>query len=156
MSIKIIAAVAKNNIIGAGNNLPWHIPEDLQHFKNLTSGGTVLMGRKTYESILSRLGKPLPDRVNVVITRKEKYDVPAGVETCKSLAEAVENFPDGWVIGGASIYAQAMSVASELYITHVDKEVKGDAYFPDIKQTEWKKVEEDINHGFSFCKYVRK
>lgn len=157
MSIKIIAAVAKNNVIGKNNNLPWYIPEDLKHFKNLTLGKTILMGRKTFESIMARLGKPLPDRVSIVITKDKKYQLPEGVMRSSSLDSVISNTnEDIWIIGGASIYEQAMSQAAELYITHIDQEVDGDAFFPAIKADEWKKIEEDKRDGYSFIRYVRK
>nr|AIA16466.1 Dihydrofolate reductase [uncultured bacterium] len=106
-------AVSENNVIGKNNDLPWHLPEDLKHFKELTLGKTVLMGRKTFESIVSRLGKPLPGRKNVVITRQEEYKAPAEVLVFKSLDEAVQNLlaDDVYIIGGAEIFKQALPVA---------------------------------------------
>ncbi len=157
MSIKIIAAVARHNVIGKDNDLPWHIPEDLKHFKSLTLGKTVLMGRKTFESIMARLGKPLPDRVSIIITKDEKYQIPDGVRRFSSLSEAISSRQeDIWIIGGASVYKQAMPQVDELYITHIDKEVDGDVFFPDIKADEWRKTDEDRRDGYSFVRYVRK
>src|SRR3989344_919191 len=114
-------AVADNLVIGKGNDLPWYLPEDLIHFKGLTLGKTVLMGRKTYESIFARLKKPLPDRKNVVITRQSDYKVPEGVLVFCSLDEALKalSAEDIYVIGGAEIYKQALPLAEVMYMTHV-------------------------------------
>src|ERR1700691_1833991 len=103
-------AVSENLVIGKGNNLPWHLPEDLKHFKELTIGKTVVMGRKTYESIVARLNKPLPGRKNVVITRQTDYKVPDGVLVFKSLEDAFQELSsnDIYIIGGAEIYKQAL------------------------------------------------
>ncbi len=156
--IKIIAAVAKNNVIGQGNELPWHIPEDLKHFQNLTNGKTVLMGSNTFESIVKRLGKPLPSRRNVVVTLNKDYQVPEGVEVFYSLAEALSSLQaeEVWVIGGASIYKQTIPYADQLYITQVELEPVGDTYFPEVDEKIWYKENEEVHPGFSFVVYQRK
>ncbi len=155
--INIIAAVAKNNVIGQGNDLPWHIPEDLKHFQNLTNGKTVLMGSNTFESIVKRLGKPLPNRRNIVVTLNKDYQVPPGVEVYYSLVEAVQNLKNEeiWVIGGASIYQQMMPWANKLYITEVDIEPLGDTYFPVINKDYWQEIARQKNQGFDFVEYER-
>jgi dihydrofolate reductase len=156
--INIIAAVAKNNVIGLGNDLPWDIPEDLKHFQSLTSGKTVLMGSNTFESIVKRLGKPLPNRQNVVVTITKDYQVPAGVQVFYSLDDAIKALKDQevWVIGGASIYRQMIDFADQLYITHIDMEPVGDTYFPEINPALWEKQAEEPHFGFSFTVYRRK
>jgi dihydrofolate reductase/CTP:molybdopterin cytidylyltransferase MocA len=139
LAITLIAAVAQNGCIGRDNDLPWHIPEDLQRFKSLTSGQTVLMGRKTYDSIIARLGKPLPNRRHWVLTRQEDWqpapDHHGQVERCPSIPEAIDRAQAAgltalWVIGGAEVYAQALPYAQALEITEVGIEADGDAFFP--------------------------
>lgn len=155
--LTLIAAMAKNNIIGKNNELPWHLPEDLKRFKTLTTGNTVLMGRKTFESIMARLGKPLPDRKNIVITRQENYPVPEGVFVYTNLDEALKNHATEniFVIGGAEVYRQTIDKADRLEITHLDKEVEGDATFPIVDSVVWKKTNEEKRDGFTFTTYRR-
>src|SRR5271168_4522498 len=121
-------AVADNLVIGKGNDLPWHLPEDLKHFKELTLGKTVVMGRKTYESIIARLKKPLPGRKNVVITRQKDYKVPEGVVVFKSLEDAFQELSaqDIYIIGGGEIYKQALGLAQIMYMTHIHGSYPGD------------------------------
>jgi dihydrofolate reductase len=151
-------AVADNLVIGNGNDLPWHLPEDLKHFKLLTMGKTVLMGRKTYESIVKRLGKPLPGRKSVVISRQTGYNVPEGVLVFHDLKTAIENLKseDIYVIGGSEIFNMALPLAKKMYVTHVAGNFQGDAYFPPINWDEWEKVGEDKHQGFSFSVYIKK
>lgn len=155
--IALVAAVSKNGVIGNAGELPWHIPEDLKRFKEITTGKVVLMGRKTYESIVNRLGHPLPNRTNVVLTRQSGYGVPEGVCVCRSLEEAFKKFADAdiFVIGGGEIYAQAIGLADTLYITHVEKEVSGDARFPDFSPSDWKLIGEERRDGYRFSVYQR-
>jgi dihydrofolate reductase len=150
-------AVADNLVIGKGNDLPWNLPDDLKHFKDLTLGETVLMGRKTYESIVGRLGKPLPHRKNVVITRQENYQVPEGVLVFGDLRSAFEKLSneDIYVIGGAEIFKQALPFCNIAYITHVHGSYEGDAFFPKMDWSEWKKVSEDKHEKFSFVTYKK-
>ncbi len=145
MIIAIIVAVAKNNVIGMGNTIPWYCPEDLKYFKRTTLGSPILMGRKTYESLKI---KPLPGRKNIVVTRDknlsyEGCDMVANIEEGIALAE-----PDSteklFVIGGADIYQQCLPMAKELYITEVDVRVEGDRFFPLIEKSEWSLVEENV------------
>jgi len=150
-------AVAENLVIGKDNDLPWHLPEDLKHFKELTLGKTVLMGRKTFESILKRLGKPLPNRKNVIISRQKDYKAPEGVLVFSSLDEAIKSLQeDIYIIGGAEIYKLALPLANLMYITHVHENYLGDAFFPAIKWSEWEKLEEEKHKKFTFAKYKRK
>lgn len=157
MGLIIVAAVAKNNVIGKEGGLPWYIPEDLKHFKELTTGHTVLMGRKTFESIMKRNNKPLPNRTNVVITRDDNFQAPPGVIVYHDLEEALNKLSgqDIYVVGGGQIYKQTIDKADVLYITHVDKDIEGDVYFPEIETDKCKKVEDEKHQGFSFAKYEK-
>lgn len=132
--LSIIVATDKNGGIGINNQLPWHLPEDLAHFKNTTSGHPIIMGRKTYDSI----GRPLPKRRNIVISRNAEWN-QTGVETVNSIEQALsllgEN--DAFVIGGAQIYQQALSVASQLIVTEIQAEYACDAFFPAIDPYVW-------------------
>lgn len=126
--ISLIVAHDKNYVIGYENGMPWHLPGDLKYFKDMTMGKPIIMGRKTFESI----GRPLPGRRNIVITRNDKYDAQ-GIETVSSLDAAlalVKDVPEIMVIGGAQIFEQAMPLADKLYITLINHEFKGDTYFP--------------------------
>lgn len=131
----IIVAVARNGVIGDKNRLLWHIAEDLRHFKALTTGHPVVMGRKTYES----LGRPLPNRTNVVVTR-QRIEIP-GCTVVHSLEEALASFgPDEevFVIGGAQIYAEALPLADRFYLTRVERDYEGDTRFPAWDESEWR------------------
>ncbi|HEX4662167.1 MAG TPA: dihydrofolate reductase, partial [Candidatus Saccharimonadales bacterium] len=128
--ITIIAAIANNNAIGRSNDLPWYVPADLKHFKQLTAGHTVIMGRKTYESIVARLGHSLPDRRSIVVTRQLDYNAD-GAEVVHSFDDAVQLADgDGFVIGGAELFAAAMALAQKLELTEVDATIEGDVFFP--------------------------
>ena len=154
--IAIIVAIAKNNVIGSRNELPWYLPEDLKRFKQLTTNHTVIMGRKTYESIITRLGKPLPSRKNIVITSHPDSISQEGVVLFPSLQEALlAHKNDGliFIIGGAQLFAEAIPLADTLYVTHVDKEYDGDVFFPTIDWSQWSKVQEQTFDGFRFADY---
>lgn len=155
--LTLIAAVATNGVIGKNNELPWHLPEDLKHFKSLTTGHTVLMGRKTFESIVARLGKPLPDRKNIVITRQTDYQVPEGVFVYQDIETALKNHAGEkiFVIGGAEMYRQTIDLADTLEITHVNQAVDGDTTFPFIDPKIWHSIAEEKHDGFSFTTYER-
>lgn len=136
MKLAIVVAQSKNRVIGKENQLPWHLPKDLQYFKKVTIGKPIIMGRKTYESI----GRPLPGRANIVISTNKHYEAE-GITVVSSLTAAIElaesiTYIDGveeaMIIGGAQIYQQALSIADRLYITEVEAEVEGDALFPRI------------------------
>ncbi|MEX2029326.1 MAG: dihydrofolate reductase [Candidatus Paceibacterota bacterium] len=138
--ISLIAAIGKNNELGKGNTLLWHMPADMKHFGEITSLHPVVMGRKTFESI----GRPLPNRRNIVITRDVNYK-QKGVEVVNSLAGALDLFPNQneeiFIIGGAEIYKQTMPIADKLYITHIDAEEReADAFFPEIIPVVWNEV----------------
>ena len=155
--IAIIAAVTKNGVIGSKGGLPWYIPEDLKRFKSLTTGKTVVMGRKTFESIIQRLGHPLPNRMSVVITKQADYKVPPGVIARRSPEDALRGLSgDVFIIGGGEIYAQTINMADTLYITHVDKEVEGDVCFPPFSTDDWRVAEEEKHDGYRFTVYRRK
>lgn len=159
MSLIIIAAVADNNVIGKDNKLPWHLPEDLRHFRKITQGHTVVMGRKTYESIVNRLKKPLPNRKNVVISRKIDYSVPNGVEIFSSIDEFLSKLnskkEDIYIIGGASLYKQTLPLAEFMEITHIHEKPSGDAYFPEVDWSRWKVIKREDNKKFSFVTYQK-
>ncbi|MFI5148932.1 MAG: dihydrofolate reductase [Bacteroidia bacterium] len=160
MIISIIAAISDNNVLGKDNKLIWHLPADLKHFKELTNGHHMIMGRKTWESIGS---KPLPGRTSIVITRDKNYKAE-GCILVHSLEEALESAKgqeEVFVIGGAEIYRQAMDKASKLYITRVHHKFEGDTFFPEIGK-EWFEAinndfEKDSKHkyDFSLCEYER-
>ena len=158
--ISIIVAVAENDVIGSGNQMPWHISEDLRRFKAITTGHPVVMGRKTFES----LGRPLPNRTNVVITRNPAY-VAEGASVVGSLKEALALFPGSeevFIIGGGEIYRQAMDIADRLYITRLGEYFDGDTKFPRIDETAWRITSQEHHergekfpHPFTFIDYQR-
>ncbi len=141
MTVTLIAALARNRVIGRGNRMPWHIPEDLKRFKALTLGHPVIMGRKTFESIVATLGKPLPGRDNIVVTRAKDYAAP-GCRATHSIEEALAAAGAGevFVIGGAEIYALALPLADRLQLTEIDAGIEGDAYFPAFERSAWREV----------------
>jgi len=150
--ISIIAAVSKNGVIGVDNTLPWDLPVDLKRFKEITTGNVVIMGRKTYESI----GKALPNRVNIVVTRDKNFFV-SGVLSANSLDSALlkaGNNKDIFIIGGGEIYRQSMDFVDKLYITEVDMEVEGDTTFPTISD-KWNVSNEEDFEGGKFLTYSR-
>ena len=135
--VSVIVAIAENGVIGDKNALLWNIKEDMRRFRTTTTGHPVIMGRKTYESI----GRPLPKRTNVVITRGDV--VFEGCEMAHSLEEAISMFPQEeeiFIIGGAQIYSQALSLADKLYLTIVHRSYEGDTSFPEIDYSEWQEV----------------
>lgn len=125
--ITLIAACSKNRVIGKDNQLIWHLPEDLKRFKELTTGKTVLMGRKTFESI----GRPLPKRTNIIVTSDKNYKAE-GCVVYNDLSEALKHDKDIMVIGGSQIYQQCLDVAHDVHLTLIDQEFEGDAYFPEL------------------------
>jgi dihydrofolate reductase len=158
MKLTIIAAVAKNNVIGNRNDLPWYIPEDLKHFKKVTKEKVMLMGRNTFDSIMNRLGKPLPDRANVVISRQMDWSPPDGVFVYHSIEDALESLKDKgevMVIGGGQMYSQMFDKADKLILTEVHKEVDGDVLFPTVDKTIWKEISREDHNEFSFVEYER-
>ncbi|MEK7607061.1 MAG: dihydrofolate reductase [Patescibacteria group bacterium] len=147
MPLSIIAAIGPNNVIGKKGVLPWHLPEDIKRFKQLTMGHPIIMGRKTYESI----GKPLPGRVNIVITRQENFAAP-GCAVFQSLKEAIAKFKDQdpFVIGGAEIYRLALPLADRLYITEVRIPTEGDVFFPEFDRGQWTETSREPHEHFDF------
>lgn len=156
--IALIAAVAKNNVIGKANDLPWYLPEDLKRFKELTTGHTCIMGRKTYESILARLGHPLPNRTNVVITSNPDYQVGEGVEKYHNLPEAISAHQneDIFLIGGSRIFEEGIKLADTLYITELKKDYDGDVYFPELDEGQWNREVTEPHPEFDFVTYLKK
>lgn len=140
--ISAIVAVAKNGVIGNSGEMPWYLPADLRHFKEVTTGHPVIMGRKTYESIVHRLGHGLPDRRNIVITRNQDLSAP-DIETVSSITEAlalVEN-EDVFVIGGAQIYTLAAEYIDRWYVTEIDTEIDGDVLLSGFDRNSFKEIE---------------
>jgi dihydrofolate reductase len=152
MTINIIVAIAANRAIGLNNQLLWHLPNDLKHFKNHTSGYTVIMGRKTFDSV----GKPLPKRRNIVITR-QNISIE-GCEVVNSLEDAIalcQTENEVFIVGGAEIYKQAMAITNRIYLTIVHHEFAGDTFFPEIDMKDWKETERDDRgpdekHAFAY------
>jgi len=143
MKITLVAAIASNNVIGKENSLPWNIPEDLKRFKQMTSGHTILMGRKTFDSI----GRPLPNRQNIVMTKDENFE-QEGIKVINDFDEALKlikkSNEDVFVIGGSKIYELFEPVANSLAITRILKDFEGDAFFPDINWDLWQ-IEREEN-----------
>ena len=153
--IVIIAAVAANNVIGKNGKIPWHIPADFKHFKEITWGYPCIMGDRTYESLPI---KPLPGRENIVLTLNRNYN-PKGAKIFYSFKEALDYCKDKekvFIIGGASVYRQALPIADRLELTKIHKEYDGDTFFPQINFDEWVEINRQDFEGFSFLTYVRK
>ena len=156
MPVTIVAAVAQNGVIGVDGGLPWHLPDDLRRFKQLTMGHVLVMGRKTYESI----GGPLPGRTTVVVTRTAGWDpvasdvlvagsIPAALEEATAIADHV------FVVGGAQVYADALTLADRLELTFVDAEPEGDTRFPDVDWREWRELRRERAEGAVYATYER-
>lgn len=146
LTISIIVAASENNCIGRHGDLPWHIPEDLKHFKDKTTGHTVIMGRRTWDSIVKRLGDGgLPNRKNIVLSRGKL-----------SLVDALNGL-DGevFIIGGAQIYELALPIADKIYLTRVHQTVDGDAFFPELDENSWKESARETHNDFSFIELKR-
>jgi len=161
MRLSLIVAMTRSGVIGRGGQLPWKLSTDLKRFKSLTMGHHLIMGRKTFES----LGRVLPGRTSVVITRKEGNALPAGVCIAHSLAEAIERSAEDsepFVIGGGQIFAEASSRANRLYVTWVETEVAGDVHFPAVDWGHWREMQaerhaadEKNEYDTTFCIYDR-
>lgn len=143
--------MARNHVIGIKNDLPWHIPQDLEHFKNLTKGKPIIMGRLTYDSILARRnGKPLPHRQHYVVSRRDLGVLPDGVKSFTELQQAVDqakaDHPESeiMIIGGASIYEQSVPLVDRMYLTIIDKDIEGDAFFPQWINSDWVETESEV------------
>jgi dihydrofolate reductase len=162
MIISFVVAADKNNLIGKDNQLPWHLPADLRFFKNLTTGHCIIMGRKTFDS----LGRLLPNRSHVVITRSKDY-APLGAYVVHSIEDAVKSCSargeeEVFIIGGAEIFKQAMNIADRIYLTRIHHAFEGDTWLPEFKAEEWGLVKkEDFQpdekniYAYSFCVYEK-
>jgi dihydrofolate reductase len=158
-SISLIVAMEKNRVIGINNTLPWHLPEDLKRFRALTTGHHIIMGRKTYDS----LGRLLPGRTTVIVTRNRDFKVE-GALIAHTLTDAIQyckNDAEVFIIGGAELYKEALIHANRLYVTEVDIEVIGDAFFPMIDMNIWQESARDFHLSenglsFSYVIYTRK
>ena len=138
MKISLIVAVDEKNGIGKDNQLPWHLPADLLHFKKITTGFPIIMGRKTFDSI----GKPLPNRRNIVISRQEDLEIN-GVEVCHSLNSAIllcKDESEVFIIGGAQIFEQSLNIADSLYLTVIQNDFDADTFFPELDKNQWKET----------------
>ncbi len=154
MILSVIVAIAENRAIGCHNKLLWHISEDLKRFKRVTMGCPIVMGRKTFESI----GRALPGRRNIVITRNKEYAVE-GIEVVYSLDEALRvtaQETEVFIIGGGEIYAQGLPLADRLYLTEVAQSPVGDTFFPEISAEQWRETAREDHDGYSFIDYERK
>ena len=158
--IALIAALAQNRVIGVNNTLPWRLPEDLQHFKALTLGHHILMGRKTFESI----GRVLPGRTTVIVSRTG-YNAPAGCLVTASIPAALDvcaGDAEVFFVGGAQLYAQVLPLAQRLYLTEIKAEFDGDAWFPAFDRAAWDEISRDPRHDtasglhYDFVIYQRK
>ena len=160
--IALVVAIAENNVIGKDNQLIWHLPADLRHFKNITMGHPIIMGRKTYESI----GKPLPGRTTIIITRQPDYNAE-GCLVVNSVQEAVAGAKkldeQAYIIGGAEIYRQALDLTDTIYLTRIHQSFNGDTFFPELKPDMWETVSEEHHepdeknkYSYSFIKFERK
>lgn len=151
--VSIIVAKSKNNVIGSNGSIPWSVPKDLKYFKELTEGNTVIMGRKTYES-LPENKKPLPNRINIVITRDSNFKAN-GCIIVNSLEEALlkaDNKNDTFIIGGGEIYKQALNFVDKIYITEINEEFVGDTYFPKLSD-KWDLITVEENKECNFMTY---
>ena len=158
--ISIIAALAGNRVIGNDNALPWHLPADLKHFKAMTVGKPIIMGRKTWESLPGRL----PDRVHIIITANPDYQAEGCVvvHSLEAALEAAGEVPEVMIVGGAMLYRQALPLAHRLYLTLVEVDIEGDTRFPEFDQTQWREIERQRHssdernpHAYSFVTMSR-
>ncbi len=158
--ITIIAAIGKNNELGKDNDLIWHLPNDLKRFKKVTAGHHVIMGRKTYES----LGKPLPNRTNIIITRNSNFKANncVIVHSLEEAIEAAKEDANPYILGGAEIYKQALQIADSLDLTHVDATLDADAFFPEIDKKRWTEIAREDHfkddrhqYDYSFVTYKK-
>ncbi len=159
MRITLDAAIAKNGVIGKEGKLPWHLPEDLKRFKKLTLGHVLVMGRKTFDSI----GRPLPGRTTVVMTRQADWEPPSGPSPMvlragsldEALAKAGAIDPEVFVVGGGEVYAEALPRADAMVLTWVDAEPEGDAFFPEVNWSAWKEASSEAIEGGRIVRYER-
>jgi len=150
--LSLIVGMTRNRVIGKNNSLPWHIPEDLKNFKEVTLNKTVVMGRKTFDSIVSMIGKPLPNRKNIVLSRSMQPQ--EGVEVC-SIQQILDLKEDAFIIGGASIYKQFLPYVDRMYISWIKKDYEGDSLFPEFSLDNFKVIEKKDFEEFEFVIYER-
>jgi dihydrofolate reductase len=155
MTVTLLAAVARNGVIGVDGGLPWHLPDELALFKRLTLGHVLVMGRRTYESV----GRPLPGRTTVVVTRNPDWRAAEGVLRAGGVGEALELASrldeEVFVVGGAQVYAEALASADRLALTFVDSEPQGDTTFPDVDWSQWRAVGRRQGDGWEHVTYER-
>ena len=154
----IIAAISDNNVIGKDNKIPWNIPEDLKRFRKLTIYCPVIMGRKTYDLIIKHSGEPLDKCINNVLTSRKNYKVRKGVQVFSSLDDVIFNnwqYNKCYIIGGESVYKEALPLTNYLEITRVHKEVEGDAFFPEVDYGNWILIDSKPKEGYTFESYER-
>jgi len=156
--LSLIVAIAKNRVIGVNNTLPWHLPEDLKRFRALTTGHHIIMGRKTYDS----LGRLLPGRTTVIVTRNQDYKVEGAivVHSLEAAITACGDDNEAFLIGGAELYKDGLKIANKLYITEIDAEYEGDAFFPEFEASQWFAAQRESHQaenglGFSYITYQR-
>ena len=139
MRISAICAMSENRVIGKNNQLPWHLPADLLHFKKITMGKPILMGRKTYESI----GRPLPGRINIIMTHHTHYQATGCViaQSIEKALAAAKEYDELFIIGGATLYQALMPLTQRIYMTKIYEHIEGDTYFPALNPQEWKQIE---------------
>ena len=142
--VVLVAAVAENGVIGRDGELPWHLPEDLAHFRRVTTGNVVIMGRRTFESI----GRPLPRRTNIVVTRQRDWSADGVLTAALDVAEEYDG--DAMVIGGGQVYAEAMALADRQVLTEVHASPEGDAHYPSFDREEWVETGREERDGYAF------
>jgi len=159
MQCSVVAAVAANGVIGVDGEIPWHLPEDLTHFRDTTVGHPVIMGRRTFESIVADIGGPLPDRRNVVLTsqpdRLPETVTPATSSDGARAAARSHEAATAYVIGGASVYRQFLPDADELVLTELEDTYDGDTAFPPVQWDRWRVVERECHDAFDIVTYAR-
>ncbi len=160
MKLSLVVAMDQNRVIGINGGLPWHLSSDLKYFRDITMGKPIIMGRKTYESI----GRPLPGRRNIVVTRNTDFEAPGCdvVTSLETALELVKDVPEVMMVGGASLYIDTLPLADHIYMTEVHAEVEGDTWFPEIDLDEWHEVsrlrfsaDEKNEYDYSFVVYER-
>ena len=159
MNISIIVAMSKNRVIGRDNDMPWHLSDDLKNFKKITINNTIIMGRLTYDSI----GKPLPEKKNIVLSRSLKDPKVTVLDNLKEALNVSKNEKEIFIIGGADLYSQTINIANKLYLTSISHEISGDKYFPDFDIDQWDVVEshsykknDSNSHNFKSEIFIKK
>lgn len=159
----LVAAVARNGVIGRDGGMPWHLPEDMKHFKRTTTGHPVILGRKTYENVVDALGEPFPGRTSVVLSTRD-LDLPAGAVLANSLSEATAaaeaaadsmGVETAYVVGGAAVYEAFLPRADRMILTEIREAYEGETAFPEWDGAAWTEVERDERDAFDFVTYVR-